>query len=146
MPKKIQHAMVFLLAILMLVAVLMRVSRPADVLSSLLTHPVQNGFLFGLPLVLIGFVVAGARWALMAAVMYGTIGLAWDISTVVQEVAARVPEQRVLLMSGMSGLLNLSLVLVGGRGFLNVDAASPGTTAGRPPEGHRPNPPSPPGA
>jgi hypothetical protein len=116
--------MILLLIILMAMAVSMRLSRAPDPLDAFLTHPVQNGFLFGLPLLLIAFLASGARWVLMAGVMYGTIGLAWDISTIVQELAAPAPQHSLVLLSGVSGTVNFGLILVGGRGFLDVSSDS----------------------
>jgi hypothetical protein len=94
-------------------------------------------FLYGLPLALIGCLLAGQRWALMAAVMYGTVGLALDISTVVQGLTKPDVPQMVTIMSGVTGALNFSLIVFGGNGFLNVMSAS------SPPGSPRPNPPSP---
>lgn len=142
MPKTTQRATVVLLITLMLLAAITRVNLQ-DALGSLLTHPVQNGFLFGLPLILMGCVIAGARWALMAGVMYGTIGLALDISTLIQELSGQAARHGVLLTSGTSGVLNLLLIVIGGRGFLDV-TISPRQTAGRPQERHPPSPPFPP--
>jgi len=96
-----------------------------------------NLFLFGIPLVLIGCLLANQRWALMAAVMYGTVGLALDISTIVQGLTKPDVPQTILAMSGVTGLLNLLLIVFGGKSFLNVMNAS------LPPESPRPNPPSP---
>ncbi|OGW89442.1 MAG: hypothetical protein A3K11_02090 [Nitrospirae bacterium RIFCSPLOWO2_12_FULL_63_8] len=76
-------------------------------------------FLYGLPLVLIGCLLAKQRWALMAAVMYGTVGLALDISTVVQGLTKPEVPQMVTAMSGVTGLLNFSLIVFGGKGFLS---------------------------
>jgi hypothetical protein len=96
-----------------------------------------NGFLFAIPITLIAFLLARARWALMAAVMYGTIGLALDISTVVQELTRADGHSTVLMLSGLTGLLNFLLIVIGGRGFLDVlHPASP-------PADHAPNPRSP---
>ena len=94
-------------------------------------------FLYGLPLGLIGCLLAQQRWALMAAVMYGTVGLALDISTVVQGLTKPDVPQMTTVMSGMTGLLNFLLIVFGGKGFLDVMSAS------SPPESPRPNPPSP---
>lgn len=94
-------------------------------------------FLYGLPLALIGCLLARQRWALMAAVMYGTVGLALDISTVVQGLTKPDVPQMVTIMSGVTGALNFSLIVFGGNGFLNVMSVS------SPPESPRPNPPSP---
>ncbi len=93
-----------------------------------------NGFLFALPIALAAFIVARARWALMAAVMYGTIGLALDISTAVQELTRTEVQSTVLVLSGITGLLNFLLIAIGGRGFLDVlQPASP-------PASHAPSP------
>jgi hypothetical protein len=71
----------------------------------------------------------------MAAVMYGTVGLAMDISTLVQGLTKPDVPQITLALSGLTGLLNFLLILFGGKGFLNVmDASSPR-------EFPRPNPP-----
>jgi len=94
-------------------------------------------FLYGLPLVLIGCLLANQRWALMAAVMYGTVGLALDISTIVQGLTKPDVPQAILAMSGATGLLNFLLIVFGGKGFLAI------TDASSPPESPRPNPPSP---
>jgi hypothetical protein len=96
-----------------------------------------NGFLFAVPIALGALIFARMRWALMAAVMYGTIGLALDISTVVQEVTKADGHLSVLMLSGLTGLLNFLLIAIGGRGFLDVlQPASP-------PAGRAPNPRSP---
>jgi hypothetical protein len=101
------------------------------------SHVLWNGFLFGIPLALGVLLFARVRWALMAAVMYGTIGLALDISTVVQELTKAGGQSRVLMLSGLTGLLNFLLIAIGGRGFLDVlQPASP-------PTGRAPNPRSP---
>lgn len=94
-------------------------------------------FLYGLPLALVGCLLANQRWALMAAVMYGTVGLALDISTIVQGLTKSDVPQTILAASGVTGLLNFLLIVFGGKGFLNaMNALSP-------PESPRPNPPSP---
>ena len=96
-----------------------------------------NGFLFAVPIALGALIFARMRWALMAAVMYGTIGLALDISTVVQEVTKADGHLSVLMLSGLTGLLNFLLIAIGGRGFLDVlHPASP-------PADSAPNHPSP---
>lgn len=78
------------------------------------------GFLYGIPLILGVALLSGQRWALMAAVMYGTVGLALDLSTVVQELTRGPGETAVLTASGITGLLNFLLILLGGRGFLDA--------------------------
>ena len=96
-----------------------------------------DGFMFAIPITLAGFLVAKARWALMAAIMYGTIGLALDIATVVQELTKAEGQPTVLVLSVITGVLNFALIAIGGRGFLDVlQPASP-------PVGRTPNPQSP---
>jgi hypothetical protein len=94
-------------------------------------------FLYGLPLALIGCLLARQRWALMAAVMYGTVGLAMDISTIVQGITKPDVPGVTAAMSGVTGVLNFLVVVFGGNTFLTVMGAS------SPPESPRPNPPSP---
>ena len=97
---------------------------------------IRNGFLYGLPLLLIGLLLAEVRWALMAAVMYGTVGLALDISTAVHDLTKTGAGAEALALSGASGLVNFLLILFGGRGFLDVGPAA------APPGSPRPSPPS----
>lgn len=73
----------------------------------------------------------------MAAVMYGTVGLALDISTIVQGLTTPDEAHTILWMSGATGLLNVLLIVFGGKGFLTETAVS------TPPESRRSNPPSP---
>ncbi len=95
-----------------------------------------NMFLFGIPLVLIGCLLANQRWALMAAVMYGTVELALDISTIVQGLTKPDVPQAVWVISGVTGVLSFLVIVFGGKGFLTIDGAA------SPPESPRPNPPS----
>ncbi len=92
--------------------------------------------LFGLP-VLIACVLTRQRWALMGAVMYGTIGLALDISTVVQGLTKPDVPQMVATLSGITGTLNFLVIIFGGKEFLTIGEPS------SPPESPRPSPPSP---
>ena len=93
---------------------------------------VWYGFLYGIPVMLSGLLLAGYRWALMAGVMYGTIGLALDIATLVQDVTGPAPQPAGLALSGATGLINLLLIVLGGREFLRVEPA-PTPPGGRPP-------------
>ena len=97
-------------------------------------------FQFGLPLVIGTLLATGMRWVLMAAVMYGTVGLALDIATVVQDFSPEGAQRTVLVMCRLTGPLNVLLIMTGGYGFLQV---GPGST---PQEFPPPNPPSPPEA
>jgi hypothetical protein len=94
-------------------------------------------FLFGLPLALIGCLLAKQRWALMTAVMYGTVGLALDISTIVQGLTKPDVPQTILITSGVTTAVSFMVIVFGGKGFLTIDGAL------SPPESPRPNPPSP---
>jgi len=94
---------------------------------------VWNLFVFVIPLGLGACLLAEARWALMAGVIYGTIGLALDVSTIVQELTKGDSRTMILVMSGVTGLLNFLLILTGGRGFLDVGSN------GTPPESPPPN-------
>ena len=95
------------------------------------------GFLIGLPIGLVVAVRLGFRWAIMASVIYGTIGLALDLSTIVQLITKDQPTVVMLTTSGFSGLLNFLVIAFGGRAFLDVSLAPP------PPGSRPPNPPSP---
>ena len=140
-------AMILLLIALMVVAALSQAIQGFDMQVSSKGHLVWNGFLFGVPLILAGFLAAGSRWALMAGVMYGTISLALDISTIVQDLThpdsqrAALP---ILWTSGPTGLLNFLLIMIGGRGFLDIGSVI--GSNGTPPGGPPPNPPSHPAA
>jgi hypothetical protein len=94
-------------------------------------------FLYGLPLALIGCRPAGQRWALMVAVMYDTVGLALDISTIVQGVTKADVPPMTTVMNGVTGSLNVLLIVFGGKGLLHFTGPS------SLPEFRHPNPPSP---
>jgi hypothetical protein len=89
-----------------------------DSAGTLARHPViWYGFLYAIPAALAGPLLAGQRWALMGVVMYGTIGLALDISTGVQEVI-HATQSMTLWLSSATGLINFLLIVLGGREFL----------------------------
>lgn len=119
------------LGVIIVLAALVLISLLATLQSSgstgtQMSRVLWNGFLFAIPIVLGALLFARVRWALMAAVMYGTIGLALDISTVVQELTKADGHLPVLLLSGLTGLLNFLLIAIGGRGFFDVlHSASP---------------------
>ncbi len=62
----------------------------------------------------------GFRWAVMVCVMYGTVGLAMDVATIVQILSKDPDSMLPLLNSLVSGFLNFLLILFGGRSFLDV--------------------------
>lgn len=137
MNQRPRFLMVFLLIALAMAAGLSRTLWEWEVQPSLMGQVAWDGFLFGVPLILAGCLLASARWAFMAGVLYGTIGLALDVSTLVQGLVHPTPQQAIVLMSGITGLLNFLLILAGGRGFLDVGSA------GKPPEVPPPSPRSP---
>lgn len=94
-------------------------------------------FLILIPLGLIGPVWMAWRWSAMACVIYGTIGLALDLATLVSIAPHLDGEMSAAALSGMSGLANFFLILLGGRSFLHLPSEL------SPPGSHPPNPPSP---
>ena len=94
-------------------------------------------FLVGLPVLLIALIGFQFRWVAMAVVMYGTIGLALDIATLVQELSR--PQGGALLVGAgvLSGVLNFLLIVSGGQAvFGGISNEQLGVS-------RRPNPPSP---
>jgi hypothetical protein len=134
---KSHPGMIVILAALVMVSLLATTLSDSDSSGAHMNRVFWDGFLFAIPITLAGFIVAKARWALMAAVMYGTIGLALDISTVVQELTKADGQPTILVLSGITGVLNFLLIAIGGRGFLDV------LQPALPPAGHAPNPQSP---
>ena len=93
-----------------------------------------TGFLYGIPAVLAVLILACQRWASMACVMYATIGLALDISTVVQEITGPASHRGGLILSGITGPVNFLLIVLGGWTFMQ---GGPGTKL---PTSRPPNP------
>jgi len=105
-----------------------------------LTATAQVGwglFLMILPLALAGALLRAWTWASMACVVYGTIGLALDLATTISIVGGKGGTDMLLALSGMSGALNLLLIVFGGRAFWSALQGL------QPPGSHPPNPPSP---
>ena len=94
-------------------------------------------FLLGAPLLLSGLVWKGWSWAAMACVMYGTVGLALDVATLTSLAASHERVDSLFPLSGISGFLNLSLIVAGGYAFVQSWQRP------WPPESRLPNPPSP---
>lgn len=94
-------------------------------------------FLILLPLALVGCVWMAWRWSAMACVIYGTIGLALDLATLVSIAPHLDGELSTAALSGLSGLANFFLILFGGRSFLHLPSKL------SPPGSHPPNPPTP---
>ena len=94
-------------------------------------------FLVLLPLALGSAIWTEWTWAAMACVVYSTIGLALDLATVTSILGGKGGTDALLWLSGISGTLNLSLIVFGGRAFWSC------LQGPRPPESPPPNPPSP---
>ncbi len=141
-PRMTMRRILALLLIgLVVLAFLQRIIQGAMPFASLWHQLAWNGFLFWLPLILAGLLLGRARWVLMASVMYGTIGLALDLSTIVQALTRAEPSSKTLMTSGATGLLNFLLIVLGGRGFLDVSPVA--SSEETPPEAPPPNPPPP---
>lgn len=132
-PQRMRHVVVLLLATLMACAAVrpLLVGPPESTPSIPLLA--WNAYLFVIPLGLGVFLLGGARWALMGSVMYGTIGLALDVSTIVQELTRGPGDLLTLLLSGLTGLVNFGVIVAAGRAFLHPGASGP------PPESPPPN-------
>ncbi|MBX3237893.1 MAG: hypothetical protein KF814_17250 [Nitrospiraceae bacterium] len=91
------------------------------------TRALLMGFLFGVPACLTGAVMwTGRRWAVMAIVMYGTIALALDLATLVQELSQSALRVPVVVLTAGSSLCCFLLMLLGGRAVLTIEDAGPG--------------------
>ncbi|MEX5212532.1 MAG: hypothetical protein NW703_00050 [Nitrospiraceae bacterium] len=115
-----RHVVMAVLGALMATAGLVRFSAPVPAGQAPIVLTMWNMFLFGIPILVIGALLARQRWALMAAVIYGTVGLALDISTLVYVLTHETEGQFYGLAVGLSALLNFLLIAYGGKGFLSV--------------------------
>lgn len=95
------------------------------------------GFLTGSPILLIGALWIAGRWVLMAIVVYGTVGLALDLATIIQRLQEPLDLSLSFALVLGSGILNGVLIVAGGQGFLDFNRVS-SLPGGRPP-----NPPFP---
>lgn len=98
-------------------------------------------FLVLLPLSLAGTVWTGWAWATMACVVYGTIGLALDLSTITSVLGGKGGTGMLLGLSGASAMFNLLAIIFGGRVFWTYlqDSSLRGS---RPPNPQSPSSPS----
>src|SRR5215831_18996486 len=94
-------------------------------------------FLVLLPLGLASAIMLSWGWAAMACVVYGTIGLAVDLATVMSILGGREGSDLTLALCVVSGSANFALIVFGGRSFWMI-LQGPGPPGSRPP-----NPPSP---
>ncbi len=123
--------------LLLILAALVTVELGGAALSVIRFSPMMLGWLIGVPLLLSAAVWTGQRWAGIACVIYGTVGLALDLATAVQILTQAAGEQAALIHATLSGLVNVLLLVSGGRAFLDVGPAP------RPPGSRPPNPPFP---
>jgi len=80
---------------------------------------IWNAFQFWMPLLVGALCLTGKRWAFMTAVIYGTIGLALDISTAVQSVTNEFDSAAFIVVIFTTALLNFLLITFGGKGVLS---------------------------
>ena len=79
---------------------------------------IWNTFQFGMPLLIGAICLTGQRWAFMTAVIFGTIGLALDIATLAQSITDGKDQVEFLLIISTTAVLNVLLIVIGGRGIL----------------------------
>lgn len=124
-------------ALLTMLAALLLFEMSAMLASTTPTGAWWIVFLVLMPVGLGTLVWSGFRWAAMACVMYGTVGLALDLSTMVHVLTKDAGGSWALLTALVSGGLNFLLILAGGRSFLE------GIVTQQPQESRPPNPPAP---
>jgi hypothetical protein len=72
-------------------------------------------FLFVLPLALMALLAySQQRWVLMVVVMYGTIALALDLATVVQEIKQERSRPAIIALTLCSGVGSFALLVLSG--------------------------------
>lgn len=94
-------------------------------------------YLLAFPIALAGLVWMGWAWTAMVCVIYGTVGLALDLATITSILGGQGELGALLFFSAMSGVVNLLLLLFGGRAFFS---SFQGTAL---PVSRPPSPPSP---
>lgn len=94
--------------------------QPEKTFTSGFHQGIWYGFQFGLPLLVGGICLIGKRWSAMVGVIYGTIGLALDISTFVQSMTSGTDSLHYVGLILLTALFNFLLILIGGRQVLTV--------------------------
>ncbi len=79
---------------------------------------IWNTFQFGMPLLIGAMCLTGQRWVFMTAVIYGTIGLALDIATLVQSLIGGEDLVEFFIIISTTAVLNFLLIMIGGRGVI----------------------------
>ena len=117
--KAFRPVIALLVALIALEGILYRTGSTASL--STIREGVLVGFLFGFPTLLVGgLLVIRQHWVVMAAVMYGTIALALDLATIVQEASQASPRPLILALTLGSSLLNFLIMIFGGRCALSL--------------------------
>lgn len=113
------HPIIGLLAVLIIVEASLFVLGSSSPLSTIKPN-VLVGFLFGFPTLLIGgLLVIRQQWICMISVIYSTIALALDLSTIVQESSQSSPHLAMLILTVLSSLINFLIMIFGGRCLLS---------------------------
>lgn len=105
-------------------------------------HVMWSLFLVMLPVALATAIVIGWTWSAMVCVVYGTVGLALDVATVVSVLGGREGSDLTLCLSIVSGSANGMLIIFGGRAFWAL-LQEPRPRGSRPPNPPSPSPSSP---
>ncbi|MBS0168733.1 MAG: hypothetical protein JSR62_00145 [Nitrospira sp.] len=124
---------VLLIALTALEGTIFLSESQAQLPSSTIRDGVLVGFLFGVPTLLIGGLIAvRTPWIAMATVIYSTIALALDLATIVQEASQASPRGITLALTAGSSIVNFLIVIFGGRCALAFQPSQP-APEGRPP-------------
>jgi hypothetical protein len=127
------HPIVGLLVVLIMVEVSLFILGSGSSLSTI-EHPVLVGFLFYIPALLVGgLLLIHQQWVAMISVIYSTIALALDLATIVQESNQSSPHSVVLILTVLSSLVNLLILIFGGRCAISFKPDK------QPPAGQLPN-------
>ncbi len=118
--RQASHLMAALCLGLFLNALALDWLQPESVFSSDLHRSIWYGFQFGLPALVGGICLTGKRWAAMVGVMYGTIGLALDVATVIQSMISATDSLHFVGLILLTALCNVLLIVIGGRQVVTV--------------------------
>lgn len=115
-----------LLALLVVIEAGLQAVAPSSIESGTI-RGLLMGFLFGIPAGLAALIVfTRRRWAVMATIMYGTIALALDLATLVQELSQSTLRPPVVALTVGSSLCCFLLLVLGGRAVLTTEDAGLG--------------------
>lgn len=129
----IRTSIVLLLAALIAAAAFAEIIQEESMRSTAGSRFTWVSFLYVIPALLSLLVFLRRRWALMGCVLYATIGLALDIATVVQGLTGAGTPSVTLMLSGVTGMLNFLLIMLGGWEFMHGASTPPGSRPPNPP-------------